>query len=59
MFVVSKENDVLFLLVHAYAVKQPTKNSNRLQYNFLSMQYRTIQGYEKTDKGSETCDGHR
>ena len=26
MFVVSKESNVLFLLVHAYAVKQPTKN---------------------------------
>ena len=33
-----------------------------IQYNFLSMQYRTIQGYEKPDKGSETCvktDRHR
>ena len=31
------------------------KDIDTLQYNFLSMQYRKIQSYEKPDKGSETC----
>ena len=38
------------------------KDIDTLQYNFLSMQYRKIQSYEKPDKGSETCvktDRHR